>query len=174
MSSTLFVDAIEPNLSSGVHIAGHVIQVVNAEIGYQAIGAGSAKTTLQTFSITKKFSTSNILINMHVGYSNTSTTSNDDNSALFLLNTTDSNYINSRTIYNQPDAWWARDTNNNYAQNGNMANFQYHGYVASITLLDTTNTAGTISYSLQASVESSTLVVGRWLDNTITLMEIAQ
>jgi len=26
MSSTLFVDAIEPNLSSGVHIAGHVIQ----------------------------------------------------------------------------------------------------------------------------------------------------
>ena len=30
MSSTLFVDAIEPNLSSGVHIPGHVIQVVSA------------------------------------------------------------------------------------------------------------------------------------------------
>ena len=31
MSSTLFVDAIEPNLSSGVHIPGHVVQFLHDE-----------------------------------------------------------------------------------------------------------------------------------------------
>jgi hypothetical protein len=64
MSSTLFVDAIEPNLSSGVHIPGHVIQVVNfATNGASAsFNNTSWNDTLLTITITPKSSTSIIIV----------------------------------------------------------------------------------------------------------------
>jgi hypothetical protein len=60
MSSTLFVDAIEPNLSSGVHIAGHVVQVVQGTAGEVSINAGDY--ALINVSFTPKFVGSKFLV----------------------------------------------------------------------------------------------------------------
>ena len=64
MSSTLYVDAIEPNLSSGVHIAGHVIQVVQSTGTNGSISTSSNAyiATPYTGTITPKFATSKILV----------------------------------------------------------------------------------------------------------------
>jgi hypothetical protein len=63
MSSTLFVDAIEPNLSSGVHIAGHVLQVVQTT-GMSVISTTSTSQVSTGFSvsITPKSSSSKIYV----------------------------------------------------------------------------------------------------------------
>ena len=63
MSSTLFVDAIEPNLSGGVHIAGHVIQVVNnTNASHSEFSSGAWTQTSLSVSITPVFTTSKFLI----------------------------------------------------------------------------------------------------------------
>tara|TARA_R110000868_G_scaffold144180_1_gene363013 strand:- start:573 stop:1052 length:480 start_codon:yes stop_codon:yes gene_type:complete len=70
MSSTLFVDAIEPNLSSGVHIAGHVIQVVQATSQTGVIISSGANTWIDVFPsavITPKSSSSKILVSHSAG-----------------------------------------------------------------------------------------------------------
>ena len=73
MSSTLFVDAIEPNLSSGVHIAGHVIQVVNQRhTTYSSTNSNTYSNTGIQVSITPKFATSKILILVQYAGGNTS------------------------------------------------------------------------------------------------------
>ena len=66
MSSTLFVDAIEPNLSSGVHIAGHVIQVVHTSSNTQAAASSGTLLSLTGLatSITPKYATSKMLIDV--------------------------------------------------------------------------------------------------------------
>ena len=69
MSSTLFVDAIEPNLSSGVHIAGHVIQVVSNYYAPSGMIQGTNTSFVSMgaafeLSITPKFSNSLILIDV--------------------------------------------------------------------------------------------------------------
>ena len=63
MSSTLFVDAIEPNLSSGVHIAGHVIQVVNlVNTTADAVSANYPVASGFKLSITPSSTSSKILV----------------------------------------------------------------------------------------------------------------
>ena len=61
MSSTLFVDAIEPNLSSGVHIPGHVIQVVQGDLN-SILTSSTTPTSLGALSITLSSSSSKVLI----------------------------------------------------------------------------------------------------------------
>lgn len=160
--------------SQTLHAPGHVIQVTTYRINDASASAGTAKVTMQDWTFTKKVASSNVSITMHVNYSHTSSTNNDDNSALFLLNVTDTNYLNSRTVYNESDAWFATDTNNNYGDAVANGYFAYHKSTASTQLMDTSNTAGTITYRLQASALNSTFRIGRWLDNSITFMEIAQ
>ena len=62
MSSTLFVDAIEPNLSSGVHIAGHVIQThwLPITTGFDTVTNGYVAQASTTF--TPKFAGSRIVV----------------------------------------------------------------------------------------------------------------
>jgi hypothetical protein len=63
MSSTLFVDAIEPNLSSGVHIPGHVVQHINVNmISAVAITSASNFVEILAGTITTKFANSLILV----------------------------------------------------------------------------------------------------------------
>jgi hypothetical protein len=154
--------------------AGHVVQVLTYGINDTSVSAGVGKVTVEDWAFTKKFASSNVLVTMHVNYSNTDTTSNDDNSALFLLNVTNNTYLNRRGMYAEPDAWFGTDTNNNYGGSIPVNSFQYHKYTASTQLMDTSNTAGTITYRLQASVQYSTFRLGRWADNSITFTEIAQ
>lgn len=62
MSSTLFVDAIEPNLSSGVHIAGHVIQVVHGTTSTPVTHSDAFADTTLSATITPLSASSKILI----------------------------------------------------------------------------------------------------------------
>tara|TARA_R110000868_G_scaffold408954_1_gene693377 strand:+ start:448 stop:936 length:489 start_codon:yes stop_codon:yes gene_type:complete len=71
MSSTLFVDAIEPNLSSGVHIPGHVVQVVKASSTASTSLSSPAVDTWTSvnpsISITPKYNNSMIIIHHYAG-----------------------------------------------------------------------------------------------------------
>ena len=160
--------------SQTLHAPGHVLQVVTYGINDVSAAAGTSKVTMQDWTFTKKVASSNVSITLHVNYSNSSASNNDDNSALFFLNVTDNNYLNRRTIYNESQAWFATDTNNNYGDAVGNAHFAYHKFTASAQLMDTSNTAGTITYRLQASAAASIFRLGRWADNSITFMEIAQ
>ena len=177
--STLYVDNLQPNLGNAVHAAGHVVQVVKPSItasGTVSIGAGSTTALVDTFSITKKFASSNVLIMLNLGYSNTGGTSQDDNSALFLRNERNNSYLKTRAVYNQTDAFWATDTTNYYADAGGAASngYQYHHFEVSQAFLDTSSYDGLVTYSLLANSQFSTLQIGRWFDNSVVLMEIAQ
>ena len=62
MSSTLHVNnLVEKTSGNGVHIPGHVIQLVNADLGYASV-TSSTKVDIGSATITPKFSTSKILI----------------------------------------------------------------------------------------------------------------
>ena len=75
MSSTLYVDnLIEKTSGNGVHIPGHVIQLVNADLGHASV-TSTTKVDLGSATITPKFSTSKILIifEQHIYVGNLST-----------------------------------------------------------------------------------------------------
>jgi hypothetical protein len=57
--STLYVDNLQPNLGSGVHAAGHVVQVVSV--------ASTATTTTQSGSFVSTGCTASILITINGG-----------------------------------------------------------------------------------------------------------
>ena len=65
--SILKVDTLQPATGSVVHAAGHVIQVINDSL---ATGVTNATTTYAdtgvTATITPKFATSKILVNVHI------------------------------------------------------------------------------------------------------------
>jgi len=67
MSSTLFVDAIEPNLSSGVHIAGSVVQCISSDDarGWTSTTSTSLVSSGISLAITPKFANSVILVDFH-------------------------------------------------------------------------------------------------------------
>lgn len=61
--STLYVDNLQPNLGSGVHAAGHVVQCRHYETGGQVSDVGtSAFTVIESVTFTPKFADSHILI----------------------------------------------------------------------------------------------------------------
>ena len=62
--STLYVDSLQPNLGSGVHISGHVLQMVsNKGAGGSGTNSTGAWTSLSSVvTITPKFATSKIVV----------------------------------------------------------------------------------------------------------------
>ena len=75
--STLKVDSlVEKTSGNGVHIAGHVIQVVNMDTAAVTISSSSSLTgTDLLLNITPKFSTSKILVNINAHMSGNGTSS---------------------------------------------------------------------------------------------------
>lgn len=185
MSSILKVDQIQLSNGNtptagdlGLNTTGSVLQVVLHSIPDQNISAGSTNISFGNYSITKKYASSNILILVDIEYSNIPTSdghSGDDNSALKLRNTTDGVYVNNRSIYNENDAFFATDTSHYYSgiSGLNAGEFGHHTFSTSSSIMDTTNTAGTITYQLQASAQNSQFRLGRFGDCTLTMMEIA-
>ena len=163
MSSTLFVDAIEPNLSSGVHIAGHVIQVVNATYNAQTSSTSSSYTdTGLTLSITPKFSTSKIYL---------------------VFNFNSSGLVNSGGADAEGDFSVIRDatrlveSRHRAYDYGNTGSIQFGSYV--LTFLDSPATTSSITYKLQQkliSAGSSNIRINEasLSASVATLMEIAQ
>ncbi len=154
--------------------AGSVVQVERYVVPYVGTSAGTSKITVATGIFNKLLDSSKLLISISVGYSNSSSTNADDNSALFLLNDTTGNYINDRTVYNEADAFWATDTNNVYGVTASLASYQYHGYALTTVLEDDTAQSGVNAYHLKISSQYSTLYLGRWFAGSITITEVAQ
>ena len=165
--------------AGGIKSPGMVIQVVRHTIPDQNTAAGTTNVSFGNYSITKHHASSNILILANIEYSNLPTSdgaSGDDNSSLKLRNTTDGVYISNRTVYNTSDGFFATDTSHYYSGiSGLTANeIGHHTYHTTASLLDTTNTAGQITYQLQASAQNSQFRLGRFGDTSLTMMEIAQ
>jgi len=78
MSSTLYVDSlIEKTSGNGVHIPGHVIQVVQgvySSVASVSTAALSTSSVLFSATITPKFASSKILLTGHISGSSDSTT----------------------------------------------------------------------------------------------------
>ena len=171
MSSTLFVDAIEPNLSSGVHIAGHVIQVVDVNTALPANTYSAFTTTAyadvknMSLSITPKFATSKILVTMNFPFTmyNTSVV---PQALLQVLRNTTQVWEMDRALLNVPQGT------------------TFAGGITPISFVDYPNTNSSVTYKLQCRVnvsgtvarvgDNSGLGVGFGTFTNITLMEIAQ
>ena len=158
MSSTLFVDAIEPNLSSGVHIAGHVIQVVSATNTNTANSGFLLETTSSSFTAS--------------ALAATITPSSSSSKVMVFISTT--HYrggSSSFTIYRG-------STNLGGSTHGMIRLTGVQGYWMSsgLTHLDSPSTTSSVTYTLYGRSESGTLYVGGDSDmqSNITLMEIAQ
>ena len=165
--------------AGGITSPGMVIQVVRHTIPDQSTAAGTSNVSFGNYSITKHHASSNILILVNIEYTNLPTSdgaSGDDNSNMKLRNTTDSTYIKNRAVYNVSDGFFATDTSHYYSGISGLSagEFQHHTYHTTASLLDTTNTAGQITYQLQASAENSQFRMGRFGDTSLTMMEIAQ
>ena len=153
MSSTLYVDnLIEKTSGNGVHIPGHVIQVVNmSTLTFITSTTSSLTGTSLLLNITPKFSTSKILVNInaHMSGSGTST------GFMQLLR-------DGSTLVTDDEIFFSR-TSDNYNMNG-------------IQKLDSPNTTSTIQYRLWIRKSSGSYIAlnqdGGGSD--MTLMEIAQ
>ena len=162
MSSTLFVDAIEPNLSSGVHIAGHVIQVQSRKVtntGYTSTTATMVDITNFYVDITPKYSNSllHFSANLHAS------TSVSLGYARFRI--VDTN--NGSTLWNTNTYCGAMGYNSSVNEMHNLT----------MTHTKAAGTTNTMRLQVQVKVDGG----GNWSlswsgsdDLNITLMEIAQ
>ena len=170
MSSVMKVDSItKSDGTAGVHIAEHVIQVVQGEVLTQITNSSSSYGDVVTQAITPKFSSSKILIQCSgVG------TAQVNNALYFKL------FRGSTEIGSGTGAGY-----NNVA--GAITNAGGHSYDPfdvkgfSIQFLDSPSTTSATTYKLMAAAVNGTAKIGGRQDNTdiavpsrITLMEIAQ
>ena len=164
MSSTLFVDAIEPNLSSGVHIAGHVIQVVQGTYSTNtAITSTSYLDTGLTASITPTSTSSKILVLVaQAGHVYSVQTGNRFASMSIVRN--------SSEVFS---VFQGLGTRGGLSTGGDINSS------ASVFLsyLDSPNTTSSVAYKTQAKISNAdsnyTAQIGN-SNSVITLMEIAQ
>ena len=149
--STLKVDSlVEKTSGNGVHIAGHVIQVVNMDTTSVTISSSSSLTgTDLLLNITPKFSTSKILVNINAHMSGNGTSSG------FMRVLRDAS-----TLISADEIFFSR-TGDNYNMNG-------------IQKLDSPNTTSTIQYRLWIRSNVGSLRFNQDGVSDMTLMEIAQ
>ena len=181
--SRMFVDNIvEKNSGNGVHIAGHVIQVVNS---IHNTGVGTSSTSFGDISglsvnITPKSNTSKILVEVKVNHMSTET---GDVVNLRLLR--------DSTIIAAHSGSGVAHNNGAFATGGGggQSNATYNGGdrrkidSGAVTFLDSPATTSSTNYKVQMASTTSGVAVylNRWALNTdmgavssITLMEIAQ
>lgn len=169
--STLKVDSlVEKTSGNGVHIAGHVIQVVGTSTGTTTELTGvNYVDTASTATITPKFSTSKILVMHSAGglFINHDTTGNNtSNSALLQLkrNGSVTGFNQSRWAFNTT-GWWI-------------------GVNWSFSYLDSPSTTSALTYLIAIGKDASSgnirhndsdgTISGNPRLATLTLMEIAQ
>jgi hypothetical protein len=153
--STLYVDNLQPNLGSRVMAAGHVVQVVSAQLtGDTANASTTYADTGLSASITPTSTTSKVLILVSM--------SNVENSA--INNGTSLKLVRDTTDLNQ----WVQYMG---------YSFQYFSGQPSINYLDSPSTTSSTTYKVQFRVTTgggSVNLNANAATSTITLMEIAQ
>ena len=161
--STMRVDTIEEKTSgAGVHIAGHVIQVVSTTYQTQAVNnSTSFADTGLTASITPKFSSSKIFITVSQAYSLTQSSSSQWQGNLIIADGSN-NLLFGGTGYDQ---FRIKD----------MIAFHWQ---TNLQLLHAPNTTSSFTYKTRMkAVISGTTVYAQYAGaapSSITLMEIAQ
>lgn len=170
MSSVMKVDSItKSDGTAGVHIAGHVIQVVQGEVLTQITNSSNSYGDVVTQAITPKSSSSKILIQC------SGCATPQESNAIYFKLFRGSTEIGSGTgagYYNVAGA-----LTNPSGQSYNS--FDVKGF--SIQFLDSPSTTSATTYKLMAAATNGTAKIGGRQDNNdiavptrITLMEIAQ
>ena len=164
MSSTLYVDSlIEKTSGNGVHIPGHVIQVVNS-YNASAISVTSSSYTNSGLSgvITPKFSNSKIMIIINMAGAGAVISGGNDAEGQFQL------------IRNSTSILTSHQRSYDYGGSGTI---QFSSQA--LSWLDSPATTSATTYTLQMKRFSSTGSIRMNQDqgtggSNITLMEIAQ
>ena len=162
MSSIMKVDTIQKaDGTSGVHIAGHVLQVVSANLGadHSFSSASTAETNIMTLNITPKFNTSKIFVLCNLGL-----------------------YLNSGAAQSRGDFGIRRDsTLVRGRDDGNGEGFfrdvsgHFKSYMTNFNFLDSPATTSTITYKVFHKGNNYT-AGGHFAQNytSMSLMEVAQ
>jgi hypothetical protein len=156
--STLYTDAIQPNLESRVAIPGHIIQVVqDVDITRAQISSTSYTPVHASQTITPSSASSKILIHLNFGV-NDNTTSDI------------ASYI---TIYRDGTTNLG---DSNYGLAKMRATTTRLETMQSIMYLDSPSTTSQITYAMYAKVSGGTFEFpgATGMPTTLTLMEIAQ
>ena len=143
--STLKVDSlVERTSGNGVHIPGHVIQIVNNDLGYASV-TSTTKVDIGSITITPKFATSKILIvfEQHIYVGNSST--DQWRGALVrlrrgsttLLEDSSSEYGESFYLQSDPDRYMTYSTR---------------------TYVDSPNTTNATTYTISGGCKGSTTI----------------
>ena len=155
--STLYVDNLQPNLGSGVHISGHVVQFEHArhDPGSTSITSTSLIDTGLTLNITPKFSNSYFYIVASMYESSTNTVNSTISYAISRNGTIIGDHQGASLGY--------QSTSPSY-------------WNTTLTYVDAPNTTGVLTYKIQAKSPYGHTVVYN-SDNTtshLQVMEIAQ
>tara|TARA_B100001094_G_scaffold305722_1_gene335805 strand:+ start:325 stop:816 length:492 start_codon:yes stop_codon:yes gene_type:complete len=163
MSSVMKVDSItKSDGTAGVHIAGHVIQVVSATYQTQATTTSTSFVdTGLTASITPKFSSSKVFVTVSQAYSLTQSTDSQWQGNLIIADGSN-NLLFGGTGYDQ-------------FRIKNMTAFHWQ---TNLQVLHSPNTASSFTYKTRMkAMISGTNVYSQYAGvapSSITLMEIAQ
>jgi len=166
--STLFVDNLKPNLNTGVHAPGHVIQVLSTtklDDHFQSATTSFLDVPGVTLTITPHYVSSKILITVSGAFSH------NTSSRLSLFN-----LVRNSTAIGLPTSPKSNSATRAMYHNGTDQLHQLH-----IEFLDSPATTLTTTYKLQMRTNASgILYIGdrpsedTRQGTTITLMEIAQ
>jgi hypothetical protein len=155
--STLYVDNLQPNLGSGVHAAGHVVQIQNTSTLLSGTISSTTPVDLLSISFTPKFDNSSLYIVVtHRWQENTNVT----NAGVAIVH--DGTNLLNISAYNT------------YAATGNMIDTNtYQGFVASTG----STSARDIKFQHWCFASGGNLIVNPNVTGAatqMTVMEIAQ
>ena len=161
--SILKVDTInEKTTGNGVQIAGHVVQVLSANLGadHSYSSSSTAETNILTLNITPKFSTSKVLVLCNFGL-----------------------YINSSAAESRGNLGIERDSTvirGNDSASG-VAFFRdssghFKSYMTGFNFLDSPSTTSSVEYRIDGKVNNASVHRSTYQnegsDSTLTLLEI--
>lgn len=162
MSSIMKVDTIQKaDGTSGVHIAGHVLQVVSTNLGADLTysSASTAETNIMTLNITPKFNTSKIFVVCNFGlYINSSAAESRGNLGIKR---------DSTLVRGRDDA-----SGEGFFRDGSG---HFKAYMTNFNFLDSPATTSTITY--KAFHKGDTYSAGGHFSRfytSMSLMEVAQ
>lgn len=174
--STLYVDNLQPNLGSRVMAAGHVVQVVTADLTSAGAVSGNAWQSILSANITPTSTTSKIVVTCSGSFGH-------NGGAGWLEG-------GARTLSSETGAITIGDADGNRIRCNQPFTFDkshaWNSSPLSWTVTDSPSTTSSVTYTMQVyGSEGDTVYYNRTQNNdnnayvfrgacTITLMEIAQ
>lgn len=152
--STLYVDNLEPNLGSGVHAAGHVVQVVFGELTTRVQTSTTSWNDIGlSATITPQHANSKILISCFFGRIGSNATTGDVGGAVRIVrgvnnaNFTDDIDVNGAAAGNRPRGIFKYE--------GRVYNSDHtHGGYGTVGF-DTPNSTSSLTYKAQVWTQAS-------------------